>query len=96
MQSSSPLEEGDATLDTVVRIVTVCFFMLEIRNALVLQMEVKAKEAATQEARRWLDQAQGQLQNTQTALTDREIECRTLVAKLEATEEDLNTLQASH
>ena len=34
--------------------------------------------------RQWLDQAQGQLQNTQTALTVKEQECRELQDQLQA------------
>ena len=36
------------------------------------------------ELRRWLDQAQGQLQNTQTALHEREEDCKTLEAAIDS------------
>lgn len=45
------------------------------------------------ELRRWLDQAQGQLQNTQTALHEREAECKTLSADLDAALADLKALK---
>lgn len=35
------------------------------------------------DGQRWLDQAQGQLQNTQVALNDKEAECRELATCLE-------------
>ena len=47
------------------------------------------------ELRRWLDQAQGQLQNTQTALHEREAECKTLSADLTAALADLKAFKVS-
>ena len=47
-----------------------------------MQGELGSKDDTVKELRRWLDQAQGQLQNTQTALHEREAECKTLSADL--------------
>ena len=58
-----------------------------------LQGELSSKDDTVKELRRWLDQAQGQLQNTQTALHEREAECKTLSADLKAALADLKTLK---
>ena len=47
-----------------------------------LQREVQKKDDEARQARQWLDQAQGQLQNTQTALNTKEKECLTLEEKV--------------
>lgn len=48
-----------------------------------LQCEEGSREATLRDGQRWLDQAQGQLQNTQVALNDKEAECRELATCLE-------------
>ena len=58
-----------------------------------MQGELGSKDDTVKELRRWLDQAQGQLQNTQTALHEREAECKTLSADLDAALADLKTLK---
>lgn len=58
-----------------------------------MQGELSSKDDTVKELRRWLDQAQGQLQNTQTALHEREAECKTLSADLKAALTDLKTLK---
>ena len=50
----------------------------------MLQGELSSKDDTVKELRRWLDQAQGQLQNTQAALHEREADCKTLAADLKA------------
>ena len=50
----------------------------------LLQREVQKSEESVVQVRQWLDQAQGQLQNTQTALTIKEQECRELRDQLQA------------
>ena len=52
-------------------------------TAPVLQSEKGSREATLRDGQRWLDQAQGQLQNTQVALNDKEAECRELATYLE-------------
>lgn len=47
------------------------------------QCEKGSREATLRDGQRWLDQAQGQLQNTQVALNDKEAECRELATCLE-------------
>lgn len=58
-----------------------------------VQGELGSKDDAVKELRRWLDQAQGQLQNTQTALHEREAECKTMSADLKAALADLKVLK---
>lgn len=53
------------------------------------------KEATAQQAKRWLDQAQGQLQNTQTALTVKEAEVKELSAQLDQAAADYARLRVS-
>jgi hypothetical protein len=60
-----------------------------------LQDEVSRKEATAQQAKRWLDQAQGQLQNTQTALTVKEAEVKELSAQLDQAAADYARLRVS-
>ncbi|KAL3162467.1 hypothetical protein ABBQ32_010130 [Trebouxia sp. C0010 RCD-2024] len=55
--------------------------------------ELGSKDDTVKELRRWLDQAQGQLQNTQTALHEREAECKTLSGDLDAALADLKALK---
>eukprot|EP00884_Botryococcus_braunii_P000862 jgi/Botrbrau1/10777/Bobra.0119s0004.2 len=55
--------------------------------------EVSRKEATAQQAKRWLDQAQGQLQNTQTALTVKEAEVKELSAQLDQAAADYARLR---
>ena len=50
----------------------------------LVQREVQKSEESVVQVRQWLDQAQGQLQNTQTALTVKEQECRELRDQLQA------------
>jgi hypothetical protein len=59
------------------------------------QEDVRQKDAAAQQAKRWLDQAQGQLQNTQTALTVKEAEVKTLSSQLDQAAADYATLRVS-
>lgn len=58
-----------------------------------MQDEVSRKEATAQQAKRWLDQAQGQLQNTQTALTVKEVEVKELSAQLDQAAADYARLR---
>ena len=58
-----------------------------------VQGELGSKDDTVKELRRWLDQAQGQLQNTQTALHEREAECKTMSADLKAAVADLKALR---
>lgn len=58
-----------------------------------MQGELGSKDDTVKELRRWLDQAQGQLQNTQTALHEREAECKTLSADLKAALADVKSLK---
>ena len=60
---------------------------------IAVQGELGSKDDTVKELRRWLDQAQGQLQNTQTALHEREAECKTLSADLKAALADLKSLK---
>lgn len=62
-------------------------------RCITVQGELGSKDDAVKELRRWLDQAQGQLQNTQTALHEREAECKTLSADLKAVLADLKALK---
>ena len=64
-----------------------------IESVWCMQAEVADKEAALKQVRQWLDQAQGQLQNTQTALNVKEKECRSLETQLEQQKEIAATLQ---
>ena len=64
--------------------------------SLCVKGELGGKEETVKEVRRWLDQAQGQLQNTQTALHEREAECKTLDADLKAALDDLKALKVVH
>lgn len=57
---------------------------LMIVICMISQAERKAKENDVMDLRRWLDDAQGQLQNTQTALTLKEEECRDLLYDIQA------------
>jgi hypothetical protein len=57
---------------------------LMIVICIISQAERKAKENDVMNLRRWLDDAQGQLQNTQTALTLKEEECRDLLYDIQA------------
>lgn len=57
---------------------------LMIVICMISQAERKAKENEVMDLRRWLDDAQGQLQNTQTALTLKEEECRDLLHDIQA------------
>lgn len=59
----------------------------------IVQGELGSKDDTVKELRRWLDQAQGQLQNTQTALHEREAECKTLSGDLDAALADLKALK---
>ena len=47
------------------------------------------------DGQRWLDQAQGQLQNTQVALNDKEAECRELATCLEEAAEQAKFFEVS-
>lgn len=49
----------------------------------MLQREIQERETAVRQVRLWLDQAQGQLQQTQAELSDKEKECRQLKERLE-------------
>lgn len=60
-----------------------------------MQGELGGKDDTVKELRRWLDQAQGQLQNTQTALHEREAECKTMSADLTAALADLKAFKVS-
>ena len=60
---------------------------------MTVQGELGSKDDTVKELRRWLDQAQGQLQNTQTALHEREADCKTLSADLKAALADLKALK---
>ena len=62
----------------------------------MLQGELSSKDETVKELRRWLDQAQGQLQNTQAALHEREADCKTLAADLKAALADLAALKVSY
>ncbi|KAL0029317.1 hypothetical protein WJX79_010004 [Trebouxia sp. C0005] len=55
--------------------------------------ELGSKDENVKDLRRWLDQAQGQLQNTQTALHEREADCKTLSLDLKAALADLQALK---
>lgn len=69
--------------------------LLTVSSSCPLQREVQEREEAVRQVRQWLDQAQGQLQNTQTALTDKERECRDLEVQLDAQKSSAEVLQAS-
>lgn len=58
-----------------------------------LPREVQEREEAVNQVRVWLDQAQGQLQHTQTALNVKEKECRDLEEQLEAQKSSASVLQ---
>lgn len=58
-----------------------------------MQGELGSKDENVKDLRRWLDQAQGQLQNTQTALHEREADCKTLSLDLKAALADLQALK---
>ena len=60
-----------------------------------LQTELQSKDKAVADLRLWLDQAQGQLQNTQEALNQREGECYQLEADLTQAQAALEAAQAS-
>ena len=60
-----------------------------------MQGELSSKDDNVKDLRRWLDQAQGQLQNTQTALHEREADCKTLSLDLKAALADLQALKVS-
>lgn len=60
-----------------------------------MQGELSSKDENVKELRRWLDQAQGQLQNTQTALHEREADCKTLSLDLKAALADLQAFKVS-
>ncbi len=60
-----------------------------------MQGELGSKDDTVKELRRWLDQAQGQLQNTQTALHEREADCKTLSLDLKAALADLQAFKVS-
>lgn len=60
-----------------------------------LQTELQSKDKAVADLRLWLDQAQGQLQNTQEALNQREGECCQLEADLTQAQAALEAAQAS-
>lgn len=62
-------------------------------NELWLQGDVNSKDKAVGDLKRWLDQAQGQLQNTQAALHEREADCKTLAADLKAALAHLTALK---
>ncbi|KAK9829162.1 hypothetical protein WJX72_004253 [[Myrmecia] bisecta] len=59
-----------------------------------IKNELSAKEVAAAEMKRWLDQAQGQLQNTQSALNEKEADCKELAARLKQAAADVTALQA--
>ncbi len=58
-----------------------------------MQGELGSKDDNVKDLRRWLDQAQGQLQNTQTALHEREADCKTLSLDLKAALADLQAFK---
>ena len=60
-----------------------------------MQGELGSKDDTVKELRRWLDQAQGQLQNTQTALHEREADCKTLSHDFKAALSDLQAFKVS-
>ena len=60
-----------------------------------MQGELSSKDDNVKDLRRWLDQAQGQLQNTQTALHEREADCKTLSLDLKAALADLQAFKVS-
>ncbi len=62
---------------------------------LLVQGELGSKDDNVKDLRRWLDQAQGQLQNTQTALHEREADCKTLSQDLKAALADLQAFKVS-
>ena len=61
----------------------------------MVQSELGSKDDTVKELRRWLDQAQSQLQNTQAALHEREADCKTLAADLQLALADLTDLKVS-
>ncbi len=61
----------------------------------MVQGELGSKDDNVKDLRRWLDQAQGQLQNTQTALHEREADCKTLSLDLKAALADLQAFKVS-
>ncbi len=60
---------------------------------MLVQGELGSKDDNVKDLRRWLDQAQGQLQNTQTALHEREADCKTLCLDLKAALADLQAFK---
>ncbi len=58
-----------------------------------MQSEKGSQEVILRDGQRWLDQAQGQLQNTQVALNDKEAECRHLKQVLEHAVERAESLE---
>jgi hypothetical protein len=62
---------------------------------MLMQGELGSKDDNVKDLRRWLDQAQGQLQNTQTALHEREADCKTLSLDLKAALADLQAFKVS-
>lgn len=59
----------------------------------LVQNEVNGKDDTVKDLRLWLNQAQGQLQNTQAALHEREADCKTLAADLKDALADLAALK---
>lgn len=62
---------------------------------MLVQGELGSKDDNVKDLRRWLDQAQGQLQNTQTALHESEADCKTLSLDLKAALADLQAFKVS-
>ena len=59
----------------------------------VVQNELNGKDDTVRDLRLWLNQAQGQLQNTQAALHEREADCKTLAADLKVALTDMAALK---
>lgn len=67
----------------------------EVTSMTVLhQLELRKAEDRLVEVRGWLNQAQGQLQNTQTALSDKEASCRHLKLQVKDLHGQLEAVQA--
>lgn len=67
----------------------------EVTSMTVLhQLELRKAEDRLVEVRGWLNQAQGQLQNTQTALSDKEASCRHLKLQVKDLHGQLDMLRA--
>lgn len=62
-----------------------------VKDAYPAQAEKKARNNDVMDLRRWLDDAQGQLQNTQTALTLKEAECKDILQGVQARNGHLST-----